>query len=397
MSDAARVCVLAEMTYPAAVKAHTQDLDVYVRLRPVVSRFYLVVTSRGDRAHVSHAANVLGIHIPYHRNAVLRKLRYAAAVLGLRRHLARKRIDLYMAAEPLTGGLIGLLLSRLASRPLLVHVQGDLLTLPSGTVAAWRTALIRRVAIAVTRRATRVRCISAAVYRACRDAGVPDARLTVLPVRCDFSWFDADRWRGERQAMRAAWNVDERAQVILCTGGLNQHKGQAVLLQAFAALRARHPGARLVLIGEGDRRAALEREAETLGIGSDIVMPGWVAYDRVPAALAAADIYVQPSFNEGIPRATLEAMAMRVPVIASRVGGLPELLDDGTLGALVPPGQPAALAGAIEALLADPRRGAELAARARDAARARYSFESNVRAYGELIRQTIAEGAGRSA
>ena len=385
------------MTYPARVGEHAQDMSVYAGLRPWVRRFYLVVTSRGDRSHVSHAGNVVGIHVPYHRNAVLRKIRYAAAVFGMRRRLRRRGIDLYMAAEPLTGGVIALALARAARRPLLVHVLGDLLTLPAGVIAAWRMAAIRRVALGVTRRATRVRCISGAVHRACLEAGIPEARLTLLPVRCDFAWFDAERWQDQRLEARKAWGFDAHAEVILCIGGLNPHKGQAVLLRAFARLRADRPRARLVLVGEGERRAALEEESRNLGISSDVRMPGWIPYDRIPAALAAVDIYVQPSFNEGIPRATLEAMAMRVPVIGSRVGGMPELLDNGRLGGLVPAGDADALADAMQAMLADPADAARLAALAWDAVHERYSFDRNIAAYGELIRIAAAAGTGRAA
>jgi glycosyltransferase involved in cell wall biosynthesis len=129
-------------------------------------------------------------------------------------------------------------------------------------------------------------------------------------------------------------------------------KGQAELLQAFARCHPQVPHARLVFIGEGPEQARLERLAARLGIASHVRFAGFTL--DVPSATHALDVAVLPSLFEGMGRTVVEAMACGKPVIASRVGGIPDVLPDGVAGMLVPPGDVEQLANALTRLLRDP-------------------------------------------
>ena len=113
------------------------------------------------------------------------------------------------------------------------------------------------------------------------------------------------------------------------------------------------PGAHLLVVGDGPERPHLERRAAALGMADRVTFAGNRA--DVPDMLASADVFVLPSLTEALPTVVAEAMAAGLPVIANPVGGTPEMVDDHT-GLLVPPGDPAALARAISAVLGDPRR-----------------------------------------
>jgi glycosyltransferase involved in cell wall biosynthesis len=141
---------------------------------------------------------------------------------------------------------------------------------------------------------------------------------------------------------------------LLFVGRLAVVKGVAVLLEAMRTVIARHPDARLVLVGDGPERPALEAEAKALGLGGHIEFAGYRTQAQVAGHLAACDLFVLPSFAEGVPVVLMEAMASRRAVVATRVAGVAELVEDGVAGALVPPGDPVALAARIGALLDDP-------------------------------------------
>jgi glycosyltransferase involved in cell wall biosynthesis len=138
---------------------------------------------------------------------------------------------------------------------------------------------------------------------------------------------------------------------LLFVGRLDAVKGVPLLLDAFARLLAAHPAAVLTIIGDGPHRAALERRARDLG--GSVSFLGYRAPEAVAEALAAADMLVLPSFAEGVPVVLMEAMAKELGVVSTRVGGVPELVDEGITGFLVDPGSSEALAEAVKRYAAD--------------------------------------------
>lgn len=148
---------------------------------------------------------------------------------------------------------------------------------------------------------------------------------------------------------------------LLFVGRMSAAKGVPVLLDAMAALARTHPEARLTLVGDGPGRAALEARAAELGLGTRVTFAGYRDQDGVAEALGGADIFVLPSFAEGLPVVLMEALAARCAVVATRIAGIPELVRHGETGLLVPPGEAAALAEAVAQLLDDPALRARLA------------------------------------
>jgi glycosyltransferase involved in cell wall biosynthesis len=180
-------------------------------------------------------------------------------------------------------------------------------------------------------------------------------------------------------ALRNQMGLDEDERVIVSVGRLSHEKGQADLIRAFSALRDR---ARLVIVGDGPDRPALERLTRTLALDRSVIFAGLTS--NVAPYYAMADLFVLPSLSEGSPNALLEAMACSLPIVATRVGGVPEIASDGTTALLVPPRQPLALAGAITRLLDDHGLSAQLGAAARRRVLADYTPERRVAALSKL-------------
>ncbi len=146
---------------------------------------------------------------------------------------------------------------------------------------------------------------------------------------------------------------DGTGRQVVSVGRLDVVKGYTVLLDAVAAMVAGGADVVLTLVGDGPDRAALERQADRLGLGARVTFPGARSPAEVVDELAGADVFVLPSFAEGVPVSLMEAMASGLPVVATRVGGVAELVDDGRSGLLVAPGDGDGLARAVGALLAD--------------------------------------------
>jgi glycogen(starch) synthase len=179
---------------------------------------------------------------------------------------------------------------------------------------------------------------------------------------------------------------------VLCLGRLVPAKGQDVALTAFAGLRRRFPALRLVLAGDGTARSTLERQADALGIADAVDFLGWVDPAQLPALLNTATVVVLPSRREGLPLVAVHAALMARPVVATRVGGLPEAVIDGETGLLVDPEDPPGLAAAVAWLLERPRDAERLGRAARARAREVLGWKRCVNAYEAIYR---AVGGGR--
>jgi glycosyltransferase involved in cell wall biosynthesis len=215
--------------------------------------------------------------------------------------------------------------------------------------------------------------------------GIPPELIELIPNGI------ADPGDGARADVRAELGIDTGAPVIGTVATLRPYKGVDVLVRAAARLVPDHPDLR-VLVAGGDEgtdtsvRAELRRLIAELGLESHVLLLGFRS--DVPAVVAAMDVGVCSSDFEGSPLSVMEYMAEGKPVVASAVGGIPDLVKDGVTGALVPPREPERLATAIAELLADPTARAAMGERGRELRQAEYSIDSTVRRLSELYERT---------
>ncbi len=221
-----------------------------------------------------------------------------------------------------------------------------------------------------------------------RRTGVPSSRLSVIRNAARLNAFavpDADY----RRKLRELFPTDTPlSHIVLAAGRLSPEKGFGVLIESLPAVLRRHPGCGFAIFGEGAERGALERRIAELGLGERVRLPGFTA--DLDKYLPWADAVVLPSFTEGLPNIALEASAAGVPVVATAVGGTPEVVADGETGFLVPSGRPDRIAEELNRLLDSPdlRRSMGGAGRAR--MRERFTFEAQARRYSELFASLLA-------
>lgn len=231
---------------------------------------------------------------------------------------------------------------------------------------------------AVYQHAARVVAISTAVSDALR-AWEPELKPVRIPSVASLQTPDPQRVAALRTAYPGPLRIGQIGALV------DHHKGQRVLLEALRLASPTLAQCPVLLIGAGEDEAALRAEARGL---PQVAFTGFV--DNVADYLAALDLFVFPSREEGLGSVLIDAMAQGLPIVASRVGGIPELIEDGQTGLLVPPGDASALAAVLTRVTADAALRARLGARARQAA-ATYTPEAMAAAYAALYHDIAQE------
>jgi sugar transferase (PEP-CTERM/EpsH1 system associated) len=215
--------------------------------------------------------------------------------------------------------------------------------------------------------------------------------LTLIPYGIPVEVFS--RAACHRESWREREGFHESDLLYVCVARFFHQKNHSTLIEAFANGPARDPRCKLILAGDGGLQAAVEAQAQSLGIRSQVRFLG--RRDDIPDVLAAADVFVLASLWEGSPLSVMEAMAAGRPVIATTVGGVPELLDDGVHGFLVSPGDARALSEAMLHLMRNPGERVRMGSAAAIRARERFDHRQMVKAY-EALYQSLLSNARSS-
>jgi L-malate glycosyltransferase len=302
------------------------------------------------------------------------------------------RFDLDLGDRPRPGPDLGALLALRGIvrewRPALVHAHGvkaallALLALPQGIPVVvtfhnmWHGGPLTYPLRLLAPRAAAAIAVSSAVGNRLAAWGIRPRRLAVIPNGLDVCAFPPGPGRAPGQPF-----------TVLFAGRLTEEKGIRVLLQTARLLPAALD-LRLLVAGDGPLREEVEREGSAAG--SRLQYLGH--QDDMLPVYRQADLVVMPSLSEGLPMTALEAMASGVPVVASRVGGLPEVVVEGETGLLVEPNDPAALGRALEALAADPERAASMGAAGRRRVEAEFTLDRMMERLVQVYQDVLSGG-----
>ena len=230
----------------------------------------------------------------------------------------------------------------------------------------------------------RVIAISEGIGRVLIAGGLPPAKLRVVRSAVDWQRYARP---GDRAAVARRLGVPADGLWVAVVAQLIERKGHRFLLRALPPLVAAHPNLRVIFLGQGPLAADLARESQALGLTDTLTMAGFRG--DLEEILPCLDLLVHPALMEGLGVSLLQAASAGVPIVASRVGGIPEAVRDGENGLLVPPGDSAALGAAVAALLADPDRRQALGAAGQALMAREFSIdtmvEGNLAVYRELL------------
>lgn len=319
-----------------ALSAH-DDVDVWA----VIPWRFGRSTSRGKTKDVPTFEEIEGLPVRHPRYLAipgvpsLNAANLAARLLP--RLLRGPRPEVILAAYAYPDGCAGVLLGQALGIKVVVKCHGsDLNRVPEDLAARLQLR-------ALLPRADRVMVVSQKLGEAAQALGVPAQKLALIYNGVDKERF-AIRDKGEA---RRTLGLGADQEVVLYVGHLAEHKGAADLVAALPSLVAQRPKVQVVFVGDGPLKARLQAQASP-----HLLVVGRVPHAEVPRYLAAADLLCLPSWDEGLPNVVREAHAAGRPVVATRVGGIPEAVHDPLLGRLVEPRQPEALAQALAAQLA---------------------------------------------
>jgi teichuronic acid biosynthesis glycosyltransferase TuaC len=301
-----------------------------------------------DRIEGLEVVHPRALFVPKIGNAVSGAL-YAASLVS---HVwpYRGRVDVVLGSWAYPDGFAAVMLAELLGVPAVIKLHGsdmDVVARMPGPRRCLKWALPR---------AQRVVAVSQSLGRAAAELGVDPDRIDVVPNGVDTATFNPS----DREAARRELGVAHGSSVVLFVGRIEREKGALDLVQALGAPELRH--VQLVMVGDGSALASCRQVA--LASGARVEFKGALPHTEVARWLAACDVLALPSWHEGMPNAVLEALACGRRVVATSVGGIPDVLSSDTLGVLVPPRDISALATALAGALRAPYDAAKVAAKA---------------------------------
>jgi glycosyltransferase involved in cell wall biosynthesis len=298
------------------------------------------------------------------------------AGLRLRRYLRTQSYHLVhfhtARAHALSPWLSGLNVKRLVTRRMDYPVQPGLTT---------RLLYVSTV--------DKVIAISQGVQAALQAGGVPATQLRLIHSGIDTSRFTPDPRK--RDQVRAHYHIAPATPVIVSVGALVNRKGHDLLVTAASQLKAQGYALRYLISGEGPLRSTLEAQVHDRGLTEEITFTGFCS--DIPSLLSAADLFVHTPHHEGLGVAVIEALAAHLPILASHVGGIPELIDDERTGLLISPQDASALATTLARLLDHPQLARQLGAAGQTAARQRFDVKVMAQANESLYLELCADSS----
>lgn len=315
-----------------------------------------------------HSAHINGVHL-YPLEAPMKSL-YLFHIPKIRLLVKRINPDILHAHYASSYGFVG---AALRFHPFVVSVWGsDVVDFPSSSF------IHRKMMKHILGQADRVTATSRMLKDITRKFMSPEKTITRIPFGVDLDNFKPDLKKNKRFGI-----------TLGVIKKLDRTYGIEYLIRGFALVEKRYRNARLLIAGDGPLLGELKNLACQLGCERKIEFTGKIPHSQVPALLNQMDIFVMPSIRESFGVAALEASACELPVIASNVGGVPEVILDKKTGLLIPPQNPSAIADAILYLIANPDRRKKLGKSGREFVMKNYDWQKNAQRMERLYKEIL--------
>jgi len=236
----------------------------------------------------------------------------------------------------------------------------------------------------IVRRADKIIAVSKEIAKKMKLAGIAKGKICLIENGVNLERVTTN---SSSQAIKESLGIKKEALVVGTIGALTKEKGHQYLLRAALKVIRIYPKAIFLLVGDGTERPNLEKTASSLGIKDSVIFAGM--RKDVPEILSILNVFVLPSLNEGLPMALLEAQAAQIPVVATSVGAVPDVLENGVTGMLIPPKDPQAIAEAIIMILSDKQFASGIAQKGFERVRDNFSSEKMASKYLSIYRELL--------
>lgn len=371
------VCFIGKHIYPKDVFSNEQDMKTWRSMAAYFGGLFVIAQSPDLFFHCAKEKNIRVYLVP-------RLFGYFGFVtfatkFGFFLNL-KYGIDVFDASEIGGGGIAVTFLKFLTNQPSVIEVQGEVFR-KSEKQRNLKSRLLQKIGIWAMRRAVRIRVISRAIYDQVLERGIDERKIRLVSLRVDL-----DAFNPHNSNLRIYPNNPNEITVGYI-GRLVDGKGLEDLLAAIANLKSKFQisNFKTLVFGTGPIEQKLRKMAQKFGISDLIEWRGFVPYSRVPEALAQIDIFIYPSWHEGFGRSIMEALAMEKAVIATNVGGIPDLIEDGKNGFLVPPHNPEQLARKIKELLSDKDMRIKFGKAGRERVNKNFEWNQGIKQFADLF------------
>lgn len=286
-----------------------------------------------------------------------------------------KKIDTLVCQTPITEGLVGVVLKRVFRKELIVEAHGDWEEMPFLSRKRKFAVLAKRIAPCIAhlsfRNADKIRALTN-YFRERIEKTVPGKKYYVFPTYTDIDYFLEEAKTSFRK-------------YVLTVAVLSPIKNIETLIEAFARIYKQFPDFKLVIAGEGPSRENLKFKIKNQKLEDAVILTGRLSLSEVREAMKDCYVFVLPSLNEGFGRVLIEAMALSKPVIASNVGGIPEIVKDGENGFLIEPKDTDLLAEKLSLLLGDKNLAESMGRRGREFCKNNFSNKNYIKSFTGMI------------
>ncbi|MBI2635346.1 MAG: glycosyltransferase family 4 protein [Parcubacteria group bacterium] len=368
------VCFVGKHKYPKDIFSNELDMKTWRSLGAYFDRLFVIAESPDLFFRKAREKNISVYLLP--RLGYLGFIKQSVFLgLYLNWHYG---VDVFDASEVAGGGATVSVLKFFTGKPTVIEVQGEIFRkVKRENLKSW---LLKKIGRYVMRKAARVRVISQAIYNQVLEQGIPESKIRLVSLRVDLNLFNP----------LSMSDIDSFGDKVGITkigylGRLVDGKGLEDLFKVIAILKSQDLKFNCLIFGTGPLEAKLKKMADDLEIADKIEWRGFVPYGKVPEALMQIDIFVYPSWHEGFGRSIMEALAMEKAVVATRVGGIPDLVKDGENGFLVESHNSSALAQKIKELIENKELREKFGKAGREHVSKNYEWNDGIKKFAQLF------------
>ncbi|OGD25303.1 hypothetical protein A2819_00265 [Candidatus Azambacteria bacterium RIFCSPHIGHO2_01_FULL_40_24] len=377
------LCFIGKHKYPKDIFSNEQDMKTWRSLAAYFDKLFIIAQSPDFLFHRYKESNISIYLMP--RFGYIGFIKQAVCLgFYLNYHYG---IDIFDSSEIIGGGVAATILKFFTGKPTVIEIQGEIFrkiehkeNIPARGWSAFggKSLLLQRIGCYAMKKAARVRVISRAIFNQVQDHGIPESKIRLVSLRVDLNLFNPVSDTGKK--------VDKVGIIkIGYLGRLVEGKGLEDLFETVAILKSQNLKFNCLIFGTGLLEAKLKKMADNLNIVDKIEWQGFVSYGKVPQALSEIDIFVYPSWHEGFGRSIMEALAMEKAVVATRVGGIPDLINNGENGFLVESHSPEMLAKKIKELMENKELKEKFGKAGREWVSKNFEWNNGIKKFADLF------------
>ncbi len=382
------ICNIAKNIYPTNIEKHTQNMETFDGWLRYWDKVIIIASSVDNKMHISTHGSIIAYLIPSHPNKLVNYF-----VFLLRAFLIvvkeRKQITLIDGSEPTSGGVVAFFTKLILRIPYILEFQGQYFSLTVKEIGLLRRVVMKPLLLPICFLASGIRCVSDNVRSDLEQYQFMKAKLYTVPARCNTKIFTPEKYIQARTDIRKKLQIDEDEPVLLFVGRLVIFKGLKYLINAFPQLVSQIPKVKLVIIGDGPLNNELQEQTNRLDMGNHILFLGRVDFSEIPAYLSIAEVFTLPSTDEGMGRVVLEAMAMKIPVTCSAVGGLLDIIEHKRNGIFFESRNEKDMAEKLALILKDNDLKRTITENAFKEVKEKYDYEVSISLFNKMFKEIV--------